>query len=73
MELYKNLKNITKLVQKYIKKYYNKKRPKGLALKEGDKVQLLYKNFKNRRLSKKLDHIKLGPFKITEKILKVIY
>ena len=38
MELYKNLKNTAKLVQEYIKKYYNKKRSKGLALKEGDKV-----------------------------------
>jgi len=40
MELYKNLRNIAKLVQKYIKRYYNKKRSKGpgLAIKEGDKV-----------------------------------
>ena len=38
MELYKNLRNTAKLVQEYIKKYYNKKRSKGLALKEGDKV-----------------------------------
>ena len=35
MELYKNLRNTAKLVQKYIKKYYNKKRSKGLALKGG--------------------------------------
>ena len=48
MELYKNLKDMAKLVQKYIKKYYDKKRIKGLALKEGDKVWLLYKNFKSR-------------------------
>ena len=61
------------MVQEYIKKYYNKKRSKGLALKEGDKVWLLYKNFKSRRLSKKLDHIKLGLFKITEKISKIMY
>ena len=38
IELYKNLKNIAKLVQEYIKRYYNKKRSKGLALKRGDKV-----------------------------------
>ena len=38
MELYKNLRNTAKLVQEYIKKYYNKKRSKGLDLKEGDKV-----------------------------------
>ena len=38
IELYKNLKNIAKVVQERIKRYYNKKRSKGLALKEGDKV-----------------------------------
>jgi len=36
-------------------------------------VWLLHKNFKLRQLSKKLDHIKIGPFKITEKISEVIY
>ena len=34
---------------------------------------LLYKNFKSRRLSKKLDYIRLGLFKIIVKILEVIY
>jgi len=36
-------------------------------------VWLLYKNFKLRQLSKKLDHIKIGLFKIAGKTLKVIY
>jgi len=48
MELYKNLYKIVKLVQKHIRKYYNLKKSKGLNLKEGDKVWLLYKNFKLR-------------------------
>ena len=56
-----------------MKKYYDKKRLKGPDLKEGNKVWLLYKNFKNKRLSKKLDYIKLGSFRITAKILEVIY
>src|SRR6266700_6765944 len=68
IELYKNLRNTAKTVQEYIKKYYNRKRSKGPALKGGDKVWLLYKNFKSRQLSKKLDYIKLGLLKITEKI-----
>jgi len=34
---------------------------------------LLYKNFKLRWLSKKLDYIKIRLFKIVEKILEVIY
>jgi len=36
-------------------------------------VWLLHKNFKLRWLSKKLDHVKIGLFKIVEKILEVIY
>jgi len=36
-------------------------------------VWLLYKNFKLRQLSKKLDYIKIGLFKIVVKILEVIY
>jgi len=36
-------------------------------------VWLLYKKFKLRRLSKKLDYIKIGLFKIVVKILEVIY
>jgi len=56
-----------------MRKYYNLKKFKGLDLKEGDKVWLLYKNFKSRRLSKKLDHVKIRLFKITEKISEVIY
>ena len=56
-----------------MKKYYNQKRSKGPDLKEGDKVQLLYKNFKSRHLSKELDYIKLKLYKIKEKLSEVIY
>jgi len=48
INLYKNLYKIAKLVQKRIRKYYNLKKSKGLDLKKGDKVWLLYKNFKLR-------------------------
>jgi len=56
-----------------MRKYYNLKKSEGLDLKEGDKVWLLHKNFKSRRLSKKLDYIKIGLFKIIEKTLEVMY
>ena len=56
-----------------MRKYYNFKIFKGLDLKERDKVWLLYKNFKLRRLSKKLDYVKIGLFKIAAKISEVIY
>ena len=36
-------------------------------------VYLLRKNIKTKRLSDKLDYIKLGPFKITEKLGLVIF
>ena len=64
MNLYADLIEIAKLVQERIKKYYNTKRSEGLDLKEGDKVWLLYKNFKSWRPSKKLDYVRLGPFKV---------
>jgi hypothetical protein len=38
----------------------------GLTLKKGDKVYLLRKNIKTKRLSDKLDNKKLGLFKIKE-------
>ena len=44
--------------------YYNRKRSKGLALREGDPVYLLRRNLKTKRLSTKLDYTKLGLFKI---------
>jgi len=56
-----------------MRKYYNLKKSKGLDLKEGDKVWLLYKNFKLRWLSKKLDYVKIGLFKIIKKISEVMY
>ena len=46
--------------------YYNRKQSVGLSLKEGDKVYLLRKNVATKRLSDKLDHKKLRPFKIIE-------
>jgi len=56
-----------------MKRYYNAKRSEGPDLKEGDKVWLLHKNFKSRQLSKKLDYVRLGPFKVKQRILLVIY
>ena len=47
MNLYAHLTVIAKTVQQRMKRYYNTKRSKGPDLKEGDKVWLLYKNFKS--------------------------
>ena len=43
------------------------------AFKRGDKVYLLQKHIKTKRLSTKLDFKKLGPFKILEKVSLVNY
>ena len=56
-----------------MKRYYNTKRFKGPDLKEGDRVWLLYKNFKSWQLSKKLDYVRLGPFKVKQRVLLVMY
>ena len=47
INLYANLIKTAKIVQQRIRRYYNAKRSKGPDLKEGDKVWLLYKNFKS--------------------------
>jgi hypothetical protein len=73
MNLHANLTETAKAVQKRMKRYYDAKRSRGPDLKEGDKVWLLHKNFKSRRPSKKLDHVRLGPFKIATKISEVTY
>jgi hypothetical protein len=73
IQLHRNLHKSAKLVQEYIKKYYNQKVSKGPDLKEGDKVYLLTKNFKSKQPSKKLNYIKIGLFKIINKVTEVIY
>ena len=56
-----------------MKKYYNLKIFKGLYFKEGDKVYLFTKNFESKWLSKKLDYIRMGLFKIINKVTEVSY
>ena len=73
MNLHRDLKELAKLVQERMKRYYNLKVSEGLNLKGGDKVWLLYKNILSRQPSKKLDYVKLGLFKIKKKITEVNY
>ena len=46
---------------------------KNLDFKKGDKVYLFTKIFKNKQFSKKLDYIKIGLFKIINKVIEVLY
>ena len=56
-----------------MKQYYNLKVSKGLNFKKKNKVQLLHKNISSRQLSKKLNYIKLKPFKVKRKIIEINY
>src|SRR6202008_1705259 len=49
---------------KNMQKTQNKKRLEGPTLEEGGMVYLLRRNIRTKRPSTKLDHTKLGPFKI---------
>jgi hypothetical protein len=53
--------------------YYNTKRSMEPTLKKGDKVYLLRRNINTKRPSDKLDHKKLGPFRIVEVVGPVNY
>ena len=54
-------------------KHANKKRSEGPDLRKGGIVYLLRKNIKTKRPSDKLDHTKLEPFKIQEKLRPVTF
>jgi hypothetical protein len=69
--LHKELSQDIKFIISKSLMYYNKNRIKGPTLLEGDLVYLLWKNIKTKRLSIKLDHIKLGPYKI-QKVLSLL-
>ena len=56
-----------------MKKYYDQKVSEGLDFKKGDKVYLFINFFESKWLSKKLNYIKIGLFKIMDKIIKVSY
>ena len=70
----KNLKDVHEATQKGIaqsqlslSRSRHKVTKKAPQLKEGDKVYLLTKNLKTKRKTKKLDHVKVGPFLIAER------
>ena len=72
-QLHEKLKTNIEFLSQRMAKYANKKRIEGPILREGDPVYLLRKNIKTKRPSKKLDHTKLGPFKIKDKLGTVTY
>ena len=67
--LYAMLKEELEFVRYRMKEYYDKSRLEGPRLARGDKVYLISRNLRIKRLSKKLDFKKLRPFKTNEYIL----
>ena len=54
-------------------KQVNKKKLKGPTFEREDKVYLLTKNLKSKRPSSKLDHVRIGSFKVEKQTSKVNY
>jgi hypothetical protein len=63
-QIHKDLRLELMFCRQQMTKYANRKRIEGPTLKGGDKVYLLRRNIKSNKPTKKLDAVKLGPFKI---------
>ena len=72
-ELQKALKEDLEFIAQKTAKHANKKRSEGPDLWKGGMVYLLRKHIRTKQPSNKLDHTKLGPFKIQEKLGPVIF
>jgi hypothetical protein len=72
-EVYETIQKKTLNAQRNSISYVNKKRKTAPQLKKGDKVYLYTKNLRTKRLSKGLDHVKVGPFLISEQYGLVTY
>lgn len=72
-EIHEQLKENMLTAQQRSLSYVNKKRKMAPQLKKGDKVYLRTKNLRTKRPSKKLDHVKVGPFLIDAIISPVNY
>ena len=71
--LYAMLKEELEFVRTRIKRFYDKNRLEGPRLEEGGKVYLISRNLYIKRLSRKLDFRKTGPFRVSKKILENNY
>ena len=71
--LYKKLKQDIEFLAFYLVFYHNQHCAEASTLKKRDKVYLLQKNIKTTRLSNKLDHVKIRPFKIVKNIKETNY
>ena len=69
----KHAQEVLEKARESMKKNYDKKKEIGTEFEEGNRVWLDGRNLKTYRPGKKLDHKKLGPFTILEKIGRSTY
>ena len=72
-EVHKESRKAIEDAQRKLSQQRQDERKMAPLLKEGDKVYLLTKNLRTRRKTKKLDHVKVGPFLIDKVIGPVNY
>jgi len=71
--LYKKLQKNIQFLSKCMILYANKKRDRRFTFKKRDKAYLLKRNIKTKRLSNKLNHMKLESFEILEEKKSINY
>jgi len=69
----KEAKSVIRKAQEDMMRYYNRRRSPALVFKLGDRVYLDTSDIKMTRLSPKLSHCRLGPFKIEYQIGPLAY
>ena len=70
-KIYDTLREDVRFFKEKAKAYYDRKKVEGPTLSRGDRVYLLRRNLKTKRPSEKLSHVRIGPFKIIDKIGEV--
>jgi hypothetical protein len=71
--IHDQLKHDAEFLHTRMDKHYNKKHSTPPTFREGEVVWLLRKNVKSQRPSKKLDHVKIGPYPIEKQTGPVNY
>ena len=72
-EVHEQLRQDIVFIAYKVARYHDKNRLTAPTYRKGDKVFLQRANLRTTRPSRKLDHIKVGPFRIKEKISEVNY
>ncbi len=73
LETHKNMRVRLVEVQERQKRNAHKSRKQNPNILVGDKVWLLRRNLKTRRLSDKLDYRCLGPFRVSKQVNEITY